>query len=99
MNNFCKNDFLPYNVKEVIMDMDNDAVIVNLWDGKKGISKVNHSEDALFDAYIGFCIAYYKSMNPKSFDLKQVLENCMLYAIDKGYNKAVLKNYDGAYKE
>lgn len=84
-----KYDFLPKDVKSVIINKD--AVIVNLRDGRKGISKCSNNDE--FDTYTGFTIAYYKAKNSKSFKLKEVLDNCLTSANEKGYDKAILKNY------
>jgi len=85
----CKYDFLPYDVKSVIIDKN--TVIVNLKDGSKGISKCSNNDE--FDNFTGFTIAYYKAKNSKSFKLKQVLDSCVQSANEKGYDKAILKNY------
>ena len=46
-----------------------------------------------FDEYTGFCIAYYKAKNIKSYDLKLALAKCCENASKKGYKQAILKNY------
>lgn len=84
-----KYDFLPSDVKSVIIDKN--TVIVILKDGNKGISKCSHKDE--FDNFCGFTIAYYKAKNSKSFKLKQVLDSCVQSANEKGYDKAILKNY------
>ncbi len=84
-----KYDFMPPDVKNVIINKD--TVIVNLKDGCKGISKCNRNDE--FDNFTGFTIAYYKAKNSKSFKLKQVLDSCVQSANEKGYDKAILKNY------
>ncbi len=84
-----KYDFLPKDVKSVIIH--NNTVIVNLKDGSKGISKCSNNDE--FDNFTGFTIAYYKAKNSKSFKLKQILDSCVQNANEKGYGKAILKNY------
>ena len=61
-----KYDFLPKDIKSVIIH--DNTVIVNLNDGRKGVSKCSHKDE--FDTYTGFTIAYYKAKNSKSFKLK-----------------------------
>ena len=84
-----KYDFLPKDVKSVIIH--NNTVIVNLKNGSKGVSKCSNNDE--FDNFTGFTIAYYKAKNSKSFKLKQVLDSCVQSANEKGYDKAILKNY------
>jgi hypothetical protein len=84
-----KNDFLPSNVKSVVMH--DGITIVNFKDGSKGIAKQNSKD--VYDPYLGFVIAYYKGQHNKSFDLKLALEGCLENAKKKGYKQAILKNY------
>ena len=83
-----KYNFLPSDVKNVIINQN--AVIVNLRDGCKGISKCSNNDE--FDNFTGFCIAYYKAKNVQSFKLKEVLDSCVQSANEKGYRNAILKN-------
>jgi len=83
-----KYDFLPLDVKNVIISKN--AVIVNLKNGCKGISKCSRNDE--FDTYTGFVVAYYKAKNSKSFKLKEVLDSCVRSANEKGYHNAILKN-------
>ena len=83
-----KYDFLPNDVKNVIISKN--AVIVNLKNGCKGISKCSRNDE--FDTYTGFVVAYYKAKNSKSFKLKEVLDSCVRSANEKGYHNAILKN-------
>lgn len=84
-----KYDFMPKDVKNVIIH--DNTVIVNLFNGQKGISKCSRKDE--FDCFTGLCIAYYKAKNSKSFKLKEVLDSCVKSANKKGYDKAILKNY------
>lgn len=84
-----KHNFLPSDVQDVIIN--NNTVIVNLKDGRKGISKC--SKEDIFDTYSGFVNAYYRAKNDHIFDLKNVLNNCVKSANKKGYKQAILKNY------
>jgi hypothetical protein len=88
--NKSKNDFLPSDVKDVIIN--DNSVIVNLTNGKKGVS--TQSPEDHFDPFVGFCIAYYKAKNIKVFRLKEALDGCDSAARKKGYKQAILKNYD-----
>ena len=89
LQQYAKYDFLPYDIRNVIIDKN--TVIVILKDGRKGVSKCSYQDE--FDTYTGFTIAYYKAKNSKSFKLKEVLNNCLQSANEKGYDKAILKNY------
>ena len=84
-----KHNFLPSDVQDVIIN--NNTVIVNLKDGRKGISKC--SKEDIFDTYSGFVNAYYRAKHDHIFDLKKVLDNCVKSANKKGYKQAILKNY------
>lgn len=84
-----KYDFLPSDIKSIILDKD--TVIVNLKHSGKGVSKCSNNDE--FDNFIGFIIAYYKAKNSKSFKLKQVLDLCVQSVNERGYDKAILKNY------
>jgi len=93
-NTKSKNDFLPPDVKEIIVNTD--SVIVKLFNGKTGVSIVDELD--ILDPYVGFCIAYYKAHNTKSFRLKEALTGCVNAALRKGYKQAILKNYDEVKK-
>ncbi|CAB1251563.1 protein of unknown function [Ruminococcaceae bacterium BL-6] len=88
VNKKPKNDFLPSDVKNVIIH--DKSVIVNLNDGRKGISKLDDKDT--FDEFTGFVIAYYKAKHTKTFELKKVLKGCVKSANKKGYKQAILKN-------
>ena len=83
-----RNNFLPSDVADVIIHKN--TVVVNLKDGRKGISKC--SDGDTFDAYCGFVNAYYRAKNDHIFDLKTILNNCIKSAEKKGYKQAILRN-------
>ena len=83
-----RNIYLPSDVADVIIH--NNTVIVNLKDGRKGISKCSDGDE--FDVYCGFVNAYYRAKNDHVFDLKNILKNCVKSAEKKGYKQAILRN-------
>ena len=83
-----RNNFLPPDVADVIIH--NNTVVVNLKDGRKGVSKCSDGDE--FDAYCGFVNAYYRAKNDHVFDLKNILKNCVKSAEKKGYKQAILRN-------
>jgi hypothetical protein len=81
---------LPNDVQQVVFNSGN--VVVYLTNGNKGVAQLG--EHDVYDPYIGFIIAYYKSKNGRNFELKKTLESCVMSATRKGYKQAILKNYD-----
>lgn len=83
-----RNIYLPSDVADVIIHKN--TVVVNLKDGRKGISKCGN--DDTFDGYCGFTNAYYRAKNDHVYDLKTILNNCIKSAEKKGYKQAILRN-------
>jgi hypothetical protein len=87
-NTSLNMETLPYDVSKVFINNKNVTVILK--NGSKGIAQC--SKDDTFDAYIGFCLAYYKAHNSKNYELKKSLKGCIEYADKKGYKQAILNN-------